>query len=289
MLSLCGCVSNVEKESLFQATPLTSVGEFTEGIEGPACDRDGNIFAVNYGTQHTIGRIAPDGTGEVFVRLPGESIGNGIRFGRDGMMYVADYTQHNILKIDPETKVVSVHAHDARMNQPNDLTMMRDGTMFASDPNWADGTGQIWRIDPSGRVILAAPNMGTTNGIEVSPDEKHLYVNESVQLKVWVFEIGPDGALGKKRLFREFEDYGFDGMRCDVQGNLYITRYSKGTVVVLNSDAEIIREIDILGEKPSNICFGGPDGRTAYVTEVTKARLVSFRVHSPGAAWLNHD
>lgn len=280
-----GCVSRPGDEALYVATPFTVEGKFTAGIEGPACDRDGNLFAVNYGEQHTIGKVSAQGEGEVFVRLPGESIGNGIRFDRRGMMYVADYTEHNVLKIDPQTKAISVHAHEPAMNQPNDLTIMEDGTLFASDPNWADGTGQVWRIDTDGTVTLVAPNMGTTNGIEVSPDEKHLYVNESVQLNLWVFDIEPDKSLSNKRLFRKFDDFGFDGMRCDIDGNLYITRYSKGTVVKLSPKADVLEEIDVLGAKPSNICFGGPDGRTAYVTEVTKERIVQFRVDRPGLAW----
>ena len=74
-------------------------------------------------------------------------------------------------------------------------------------------------------------------------------------------------------------------MRCDVDGNLYITRYSKGTVVKLSPNADILEEIDVLGAKPSNICFGGPDGRTAFVTEVTKSRVVQFLVDRPGLAW----
>jgi gluconolactonase len=280
-----GCVTTPGEGSLYVATPLTEEGKFTPGIEGPACDRDGELFAVNFGEQQTIGRISSDGEGEVFVRLPGESIGNGIRFDQQGMMYVADYTMHNVLKIDPQTRAISVHAHEPAMNQPNDLTIMKDGTLFASDPNWTNGTGQLWRIDTDGTVTLVAPNMGTTNGIEVSPDEKHLYVNESVQLNVWIFDIEPDKSLSNKRIFRKFDDFGFDGMRCDVDGNLYITRYSKGTVVKLSPNADILEEIDVLGAKPSNICFGGPDGRTAFVTEVTKSRVVQFLVDRPGLAW----
>lgn len=280
-----GCASFDAAGPLYVARALTNEAAFTPGIEGPACDRAGNIYAVNYEKQGTIGRVNPKGRGEVFVTLPDGSVGNGIRFNRTGQMFVADYTRHNVLKIDPLTKEIQVHAHESRMNQPNDLAIMEDGTLYASDPNWGDGTGQVWRIDLDGTVTLVAPNMGTTNGIEVSPDGTRLYVNESVQLKVWVFDINLDKSLSNKRIFRSFKDYGFDGMRCDVKGNLYITRYSKGTVVVLSPDAEVIREIDVLGLKPSNICFGGPDGRTAYVTEVTKTRLVAFRTEWPGLAW----
>ncbi len=272
-------------EKLFTATPLTAEGSFTEGIEGPACDAEGNVYAVNFARQQTIGRVSPDGKGEVWVTLPGKSTGNGIVFDRKGMMYVADYVGHNVLRIDPRTRKVSVFAHEDKMNQPNDLAIAPDGTLYASDPNWDKGTGQVWRIDPKGQVTLAAGGLGTTNGIEVSPDGKTLYVNESKQLNVWAFAIGKDGALSDKRLLKKFADHGFDGMRCDVDGNLYISRYGKGTVAVLSLEGKVLREIDVLGTSPSNLCFGGPDGRTVYVTEVTKRRLVQFRVDRPGLAW----
>ena len=152
--------------------------------------------------------------------------------------------------------------------------------------NWKEKTGQLWRIDTDGTVTRLAENMGTTNGIEVSPNGKKLYVNESVQRNVWVFDIQPDGSLANKTQLKKFPDHGFDGMRCDVDGNLYITRYGKGTVVVLSPAGIILREIDVLGAKPSNLCFGGSDGRTVYVTEVEHRRLIQFRVAKPGLAWL---
>jgi gluconolactonase len=271
-------------EQLFVASPLTKPGEFTTGIEGPACDRQGNIYAVNFARQGTIGRVTPQGMGEVFVSLPGDSIGNGIRFHR-GQMYVADYVNHNVLRIDRQSRKIEVFAHHAKMNQPNDLAVAPDGTFYASDPNWGQNTGQVWRIDRQGAVTLAAGEMGTTNGIDVSPDGRTLYVNESVQRNVWAFTIAQDGSLQDKRLLAEFPDHGFDGMRCDVEGNLYITRYGKGVVAVLSPEGKVLREIDVLGARPSNLCFGGPDGRTVYVTEVEHTRLVQFRADRPGLEW----
>lgn len=271
-------------EPLFVAKPLTTPQEFTKGIEGPACDSAGNVYAVNFGKQSTIGRVTPEGKGEIFVTLPNGSVGNGIRFDRQGMMFVADYVNHNVLRIDPSTRKIDILAHHDQMNQPNDLAISPDDTLYASDPNWGQQTGQLWRIDPTGNVTLLSDKMGTTNGIEVSPDGKTLYVNESVQRNIWAFAITADG-LQEKRLIKQFVDYGFDGMRCDVQGNLYITRHGKGTVVKLTPSGKILHEIDVLGAMPTNICFGGPDGRTAYVTEVEHQRLVSFRVDEPGLAW----
>jgi len=80
--------------------------------------------------------VTPQGKGEVWVTLPGKSIGNGIVFDRKGFMYIADYTEHNVLKIDPKSRKISVYAHNDQMNQPNDLAITIDGTLYASDPNW---------------------------------------------------------------------------------------------------------------------------------------------------------
>jgi sugar lactone lactonase YvrE len=289
LLSVASLVTVAEglfsADDLFVAEPLTLPGQFTAGIEGPACDRDGNVYAVNFARQGTIGRVSAKGRAEVFVDLPEGSVGNGVRFDRDGAMYIADYTRHNVLRVDPKTRKVAVFAHEDGMNQPNDLAIAPDGTLFASDPDWGKSTGQVWRIDRDGKVTKVASDMGTTNGIEVSPDGRTLYVNESVQRKIWAFDIAKDGSLSKKRLLKRFEDHGVDGMRCDVFGNLYVTRYGKGTVVKLSPDGKVQREIDVLGARPSNICFGGPDGCTAYVTEVEHTRLVAFRVDQPGLAW----
>ena len=274
-----------DKDELFVAKPLTDKNSFTAGIEGPCCDGDGNLYLVAYKKATDIAKVTPDGKIEVWVELPGKSTGNGIVFDKKGAMYVADYAGHNVLKIDMKTRKIEVFAHEPKMNQPNDLAIAPDGTLYASDPNWDKSTGQLWKIGTDGKVTKLAGDMGTTNGIDVSPDGKTLYVNESVQRNVWSFPIKADGTLGEKKLLKKFDDHGFDGMRCDVDGNLYVTRHGGGVVVKLSPEGKVLKEIDVLGKMPSNICFGGPDGRTAYVTEVEHKRVVQFRVDKPGLAW----
>lgn len=269
-------------EELWVAKPLTAVGSFTAEAEGPAVDRAGNLYAVSFARKPTIGRITPDGKGEVFIEFTQGSLGNGIRFDKKGRMFVADYTNHNVLLVDVKTRTFKVFAHEPTMNQPNDLAMAPNGMLYASDPNWADGTGQLWRIDKKGRVKRIAENMGTTNGIEVSPDGKKLYVNESKQRNVWVFDIERNGDIANKRLLIAFPDFGFDGMRSDIKGNLYITRHGKGTVVVVSPEGKVLREVDVLGKSPTNLTFGGPDGRTVYVTDADKGRVVMFRADTRG-------
>lgn len=270
---------------LYQSRDFTEEGSFTKGIEGPAVDADGNLYAVNFQEQGTIGRVTPEGEASLFVRLPEGSVGNGIRFNQARDMLIADYPQHNILKVNMADQSISVFAHNDAMNQPNDITITSNDVLFASDPNWSEGTGQLWRIDPDGSTTLLEENMGTTNGVEVSPDEKTLYVNESVQRKVWAYDLSPDGQISNKRELITFPDFGMDGMRCDIAGNLYITRHGKGTVVKLSPSGEILQEIKMTGELPSNIAFGGPDGRTAYVTLQDRGCVETFRVEEPGRTW----
>jgi sugar lactone lactonase YvrE len=270
---------------MYKSAELTPANSFTSGAEGPAVDKDGNLYAVNYSKEGTIGKITPTGDSSLFIDLPNGSIGNGIRFNSRGEMLIADYTNHNILKVDMASKQLSVYAHDSTMNQPNDIAIDSKDRLYASDPNWKAGTGRIWRIDTNGRTTVLEDSMGTTNGIEVSPDEKILYVNESVQRKVWAYDLSPGGSVSNKRLLIEFPDFGMDGMRCDTDGNLYITRYGKGVVAKISSKGQLLQEIILLGKNSSNIAFGGPDGRTAYVTLQDRGNIETFRVEAPGREW----
>jgi gluconolactonase len=175
------------------------------------------------------------GQTELFVDLPQGSTGNAIHFDVAGNLLVADYTGHNILHANRVTREVFVFAHGASMNQPNDLAIAADGTIYASDPNWQAETSQIWRTTPDGLSIRLEAGMGTTNGTEVATGERRLYVNESRQRRVWVYDLS-EGQVSNKRLFIRFDDYGLDGMRCDTVGNLYITRIGKGTVAIVSPE-----------------------------------------------------
>lgn len=274
-----------EKMIYYQASDFTPENEFTSGIEGPATDAEGNIYVVNFGEKGTIGKVTPEGKSSLFVKLPEGSTGNGIRLNHTGNLMVADYTGHNVLEVDVSSKEISVFAHQDSMNQPNDVAIMKNGILFCSDPNWGASTGNLWRANLGGSFSLLEKGMGTTNGVEVSPDEKTLYVNESVQRNVWAYDLSPEGEISNKRLLIQFPDHGMDGMRCDEKGNLYITRYGKGTVAIVSPSGELIREVEMKGKKTSNIAFGGSDGKTAYVTLQDRGCLESFRVEHPGREW----
>ncbi|MCJ7737257.1 MAG: SMP-30/gluconolactonase/LRE family protein, partial [Anaerolineae bacterium] len=179
-----------------------------------------------------------------------------------------------------------VYAHEPTMNQPNDIAVGANDIVYASDPNWAAGTGQIWRVEPNGSMTKLESDMGTTNGIEVSPDETTLYVNETVQRRIWTYDLSPDGEISHKRLLIEFPDFGLDGQRCDIAGNLYVARYGKGTVAKISPKGEVLVEVELAGNNCTNVAFGGADGRTCYVTVADRGNIECFRTDLPGRSWM---
>ncbi|MEI9917194.1 MAG: SMP-30/gluconolactonase/LRE family protein [Bacteroidota bacterium] len=273
----------------FIARDFTAENLFTNNIEGPNVDNDNNLYVVNYQKDGTIGKVASDGSVSLFVTLPYESVANAIMWDLDGNMLLADWKGHNVLRVNMKNRRVSVVCHNRRFNQPNDITINKKGQIFASDPNWADSTGNLWRIDTDGKVTKLAGDMGTTNGIELSPDEKILYVNESIQRKVWAFDVNDKGEISNKRLLIEFPDFGMDGMKCDWKGNLYITRHGKGVIAIVSPNGKLMREVQMKGKKTSNIIFGGPDGKTCYVTLQDRKCVETFRSEIAGKKWAPAD
>src|ERR1700733_14505551 len=280
--------STTAQDALFQSRPITPPGEYTFGIEGPAVDARGNLYVDNFGKPGTIGKVAAGALqSELFGVLPEGSVGNAIRFDRQGRMFVADYKKHNIFLVGPDGKDVATYFHSDDFNQPNDLTVATDGTIYASDPNWKQHDGQIWRIGKSadgtvlGEKMTADRRMSTTNGIDLSPDGKTLYVGESDTREIWSYRIDATHLL-TPRLMKRFDDFDIDGLRTDTEGNLFVARIRKGTIAVLSPQGKLKREITLNAKEPTNLAFGGSDGRTVFVTQRQGGFVESFRTNHPG-------
>jgi sugar lactone lactonase YvrE len=274
--------------TLFESRQLTPKGEYTFGIEGPAVDATGTLYVVNYEKQGTIGRLAPGALkSEPFAELPPGSIGSAIRFDRDGRMYVADYKDHNVFVFERGQVEPRVYFHSDRFNQPNDLTVAADGTIYASDPSWKRREGQIWRVtrgpdgNGQGEVMSSDRKMGTTNGIDLSPDGKTLYVGESETRELWSYRL-KGARLIAPRLVKRFNDFSLDGLRTDIDGRLFVARILKGTLALLSPDGNVEREISLRAKEPTNLAFGGPDGKTVFVTQRQGGFIEAFRVDRPG-------
>lgn len=261
----------------FQTRDFTRENLFSRNIEGPCFDAYGNLYVVNFERDGTVGLLQPDGTGSIFVALPGKSIANAIQFDSRGDMLLADFVGHNVLRVDADTKAIGVYCHDDRFNQPNDLCITKRDVLFASDPNWKAGTGRVWRVDRDGSATIVADSLGTTNGICLSPNERVLYVNESVQRNIWAFDVDKLGNLSNKRLFTTFSDHGLDGMKTDLAGNLYVTRYGKGTIAIFSPTGFLQREVPLVGKAVSNLAIA-PDGKSVFVTLQDRRGMETFRI-----------
>ncbi len=280
-----------DEHTLYESHQLTPSGEYTQGIEGPAVDASGSLFVVNFGRQGTIGKWRPGASrSELFATLPPGSIGNGIRFDREGRMFIADYKKHNVLVIEPGDSAAKVFFHSDHFHQPNDLAIAGDGTLFASDPRFPH-SGQIWRIARgadgrgSGQLMSSERSMGATNGIDLSPDSATLYVSESDTREVWAYRL--EGTkLTSPRLVKKFDGAELDGLRTDLDGKIYVARPLNGTIAVLAPDqpaeSALVREISLRGTEPTNLTFGGSDGKSVFVTQRQGRFIEWFRADRPG-------
>ena len=287
-LLLAWCGSALAEGRLFDSRQITPSGEYTFGIEGPAVDAAGALFVVNFGKPGTIGRLAPGAPqSELFTALPEGSVGNAIRFDRAGTMFIADYKKHAIFALASGATAPTPLFASERFSQPNDLTVAADGTLYASDPNWKGRSGQVWRITrgPDGRVsgeVMTAPRaMGTTNGIDLSPDGRTLYVGESGTGQIWAYGVNGN-ALVDARLVTTFAPDTIDGLRTDAAGRLLVARILKGAIAIVMPDGKLVREVALQGKEPTNLAFGGADGRTVFVTQRKGGYIESFRTDREG-------
>lgn len=286
VLYVAGALSAPDR--LFVSKRIAPAGEYTSEIEGPAVDATGNLFVANLHRAGTIGELTPGApASRLFAVLPDGSIGSGIRFDREQRMYVADYRRHNIFVFDPGSATPKLYFHSSDFSQPNDLAMARDGTLFASDPDFAHHGGRVWRINhaesggATGAPMRSARPMGETNGIDLSLDDMTLYVSETDTREIWAYRI--DGtALAQPRLVVRFPTAKLDGLRADRAGRLFVARPGNGTIAVVSPDGKVLREVTLQGQYPTNLTFGGSDGRSVFVTQVDGGFVEAFKTDAPG-------
>ena len=123
--------------------------------------------------------------------------------------------------------------------------------------------------------------MGRTNGLDLSPDGRTLYVGESSSFELWAYGIEGDKLVAPRRLVKFDAD--LDGLRTDVDGKIYVARVESGTVDVVDPQSRtVIRRVALTAKNPTNLTFGGPDGKTVFVTQADGGYVESFRVERPG-------
>ncbi|MBP88480.1 MAG: gluconolactonase [Planctomycetaceae bacterium] len=222
---------------------------------------------------------------------------NGNILDLEGRIVSCQHGARNVIRIesDGKTTVLADKFAGKRFNSPNDVAVRSDGTLWFTDPPWGltephEIPGHwVYKLDPdTGRVDVVHKYLAMPNGIVFSPDETRIYIADTgghkrhpdpefheLPASIQCHEVGESGTLGKK-LFHI--NAGSDGMAVDVKGNLYTTH--GGKVHIYDADGKDLEQIDV-PEGPANVCFGGDDFRTLFITARTS--LYSVRVKHPGA------
>ena len=127
LLASLVCASFTGAATTYQTTDWMPENSFTQGVEGPAVDKSGNLYAVNFDKEGTVGIVSEKNIGKTFLTLDNGSVANGIRFDLQGNMFMADYVNHNVLKYSASDNQLSIFSHNDEMYQPNDLAIMDRG------------------------------------------------------------------------------------------------------------------------------------------------------------------
>jgi gluconolactonase len=239
------------------------VGEGYKFTEGPAVDRQGNVFFTDI-PNNRIHRAGVDGKVSVFKEDTGET--NGLMFGADGRLYGCQTGRQRVVTWTMDG-AESVVASDIRTN---DIAVTSSGAMYVTDPS----NKRVWYIDAKGSKRIVHEGIYFPNGVILSPDQSLLMVNDTFLRWVWSFQVQPDGSLANGQPFHRLEMMenklsGADGMTADTEGFLYVA-----TDLGIQVCDQTGRVCAILN-KPSragisNVVFGGPQFDWLYVTATDK-------------------
>lgn len=301
------------------ATPAFRV--IAEGLdfpEGPIAMPDGSVVLVEIRGRR-LTRVHPDGRKQTVAETGGGP--NGAAIGPDGRCYICnnggfewaplatggfrpvreayDYSGGRIEAVDLESGAVEVlyrAAGDIPLRGPNDIVFDREGGFWFTDlgkvrdRDW--DRGAVFYATADGRhIVEAAFPLITPNGIGLSPDERTLYVAETATGRIWAFEIEAPGVLRKAsfpsphggRLHYSAPGFrNFDSLAVDGEGHVCVATLMEGGITAAAPSGGTGDFVPLPDPFTTNICFGGPDLKTAYVTQSSAGRLLAFDWPRPG-------
>lgn len=263
------------------AAPVLISSDF-KFTEGPAVDASGNVYFTDQPNDRILKWSPREG---ITVFMEGVGRSNGLYFDRNGNLIACADLNNELWSIAPD-KSVTVLVRDfegKKLNGPNDVWVHPGGAMYFTDPffkrNYWERTEKeienedVYYLAPDRKTLrVAATGLVKPNGIIGTPDGKTLYVADIGDGKTYVFDIGADGSLSNRRLFAEM---GSDGMTIDSKGNIYLT--GRG-VTVFNPEGKKLGVIPIPENWTANVCFGGKDMKTLFVTASKSVYTVKMRV-----------
>ena len=255
--------------------------------EGPASDAQGNVYFTDQPNDRIL-KWSVDGTLSTFMQPSGRS--NGLCFDAQGFLWACADEKNELWRIDSEKNVtVLVKDYEGKLlNGPNDVWVRSDGSAYFTDPfykrdYWDRGPMEqecqgVYYVSPQNdKVVRVIDDLEQPNGIIGTPDGDLLYVTDIRARKTYSYAIRHDGTLADKKLFCEM---GSDGMTIDSEGNLYLTGQG---VFVFDKTGERIEHIDIDEPWTANVCFGGGDLKTLFITASKGLYSVRRKVAGAGS------
>ena len=291
---------------LLAETELTLLDGSLDRTEGPLWHPGGYLTFVDLAREHLL-KWDPN-TGETTVVRENTGEGNGCTFDRQGNLLMCEGADHRcVTRMDADGNITTIADRwdGKRFNKPNDVICRTDGAIFFTDPHLRFPEelreipfAGIYRLDTAGNVHLATDECEYANGLALSPDESVMYVaisraemadfdrEESGEFcpnrRIRAFDVAADGTLSGNRILIEMGSTASgvpDGMKVDTAGNVWCT--GSGGVWIVSPGGEQLGVLET-PEVTRNICFGGDDMRTLFLT--SGASLYSIRVTTPGIA-----
>ena len=211
---------------------------------------------------------------------------NGNILDRQGRLLTCEHSGRRVSILDDDgTQRTLVDRYQGkRFNSPNDMAVAADGAIYFTDPDYGlrgepgelDGNW-VFRFDPETKDLrVVAKDFDKPNGLAFSPDGRRLYIADSGKPRhIRVFDVLDDGGIANSRVFCEIDQGVPDGIRCDVDGRLWSS--AQDGVRIYNPDGKLIGTIPV-PEAPANLCFGGADGKTLFITARTSLYAIDVRV-----------
>ena len=264
--------------------PGAQIRKLADGFgfsEGPVSDSDGNVYFSDYG-KDIICRWSLDDSLSTVMKEIGGPIG--LYFDQAGRLLICAARSHRIKAVDTSGVITEYPDtyHGKLLNSPNDIWVDPKGGIYFTDPRFAplkekveqDGY-HVYYIPPgTTSIIRAADDLSRPNGIIGSLDGRLVYVTDTPDDKTFVYTVNEDGTLSNKKIFAK---EGYDGMTVDVEGNVYITM--EKSIEVYSQEGKKVDSIPV-PDKPTNVCFGGKDKKTLFIT--ARVSLYSLRMRVRG-------
>ncbi|HEY4163962.1 MAG TPA: SMP-30/gluconolactonase/LRE family protein [Dongiaceae bacterium] len=288
--------------------------------EGPVIDRDGSLLLVEI-ERRTITRVHADRGTSIVAQLEGGP--NGMAWGPDDALYICNnggflfqkidgfnrtkagvpegYAGGWIERVDPNTgahRVLYARCGEHNLVGPNDIVFDTQGGFYFTDygkvyPRYRMNGGLYYALADGSRIVEVAYPMITPNGVGLSPDGKTVYAAETETGRLWAFDLE---APGKPKRHPGFAPHGgrivcglggyqrFDSLAVDADGNICVATLVSGCISVISPTGELLKQIPTGDIVTTNICFGGVDQKTAYITLAGKGQVMEMEWERPGLA-----